>query len=52
MDGPDLDDLDGCDAPIDPLPAEEEDLFVLFAEALDPSCDVTVDEVAAAWGGK
>lgn len=42
-------DLDGCDVEIEPLAPEEEELFVLFAEALDPSSPVTVEEVERQW---
>lgn len=43
--------LDGCGGAFgEPeLPEEEEDLFVLFAEALDPETDVTVEQVADMW---
>ncbi len=45
-------DLDGCDIDftVEPTPDEEVDLFVLFAEALDPASSVTVQEVEATWG--
>lgn len=43
--------LDGCDLDFteDPLPVDEEDLFVLFAEALDPATDKTVEQARAEW---
>lgn len=45
------DDLDGCDIDLaeNPTSNAEADLFPLFAEALDPNTDVTVDETAAGW---
>lgn len=45
------DDLDGCDLDFDEHPTSnvEAELFPLFAEALDPAVDLTVDEVAARW---
>lgn len=50
---PELDDdlIDGCDIDFteDPLPDEEVDLFVLFAEALDPNTSSTVEERKAEW---
>lgn len=44
--------LDGCDADftIDPTPDDESDLFVLFAEALDPNSLKSVADVKAEWG--
>lgn len=46
--------LSGCDDDIlggaDPLPDDETDLFVLFAEALDPESPVTVEDVERTWG--
>lgn len=44
-------DLDGCDIDFreDPLPDDESDLFVLFADALDPNTDKTVEEAKAEW---
>lgn len=46
--------LDGCDVDLaeDPLDEGTDDLFVLFAEALDPASDVTIEEVASAWSGE
>lgn len=43
--------LDGCDLDftVDPTPDDEADLFVLFAEALDPANPKTVDEAKAEW---
>lgn len=43
--------LDGCDIDFteDPLPDTDTDLFVLFAEALDPNNPKTVDEAKAEW---
>lgn len=43
--------LDGCDADFteDALPDDEAELFVLFAEALDPNTDKTVEEARAEW---
>ena len=42
-------DLDHPDQHDDCLPEEETDLFVLFAEALDPANPKTVEEVEAEW---
>lgn len=51
--GRELDDdlLDGCDVDFtaDPLAEEESDLFVLFAEALDPATDKTIEQARAEW---
>ncbi len=49
---PDDANLDGCslDFTEDPIPDGEVDLFVLFAEALDPTSDVTVEDVEREWG--
>lgn len=43
--------IDGCetDFTLDPLPDEESDLFVLFAEALDPNDPKTIEEAKAEW---
>lgn len=43
--------LDGCDADftVDPTPDAEADLFVLFAEALDPANPKTVEQAKADW---
>jgi hypothetical protein len=43
--------LDGCDVDMaaDPLPEGEEDLLVLFVEALDPENPKTVEQVKAEW---
>lgn len=43
--------LDGCDEDftVDPTPDDESDLFVLFAEALDPNNPKTVEDVEAEW---
>jgi hypothetical protein len=48
---PDDDLLDGCDLDFteDPTPDGEADLFVLFAEALDPATDKTVEQAEAEW---
>jgi hypothetical protein len=48
---PDDDLLDGCDLDftVDPTPDDEADLFVLFAEALDPNNPKTVEEAKAEW---
>ena len=46
------DDLDGCDFTVEPgdvLPDAEADLFVLFADALDPDTPTTVEQRAAEW---
>jgi hypothetical protein len=45
--------LDWCDLDfrIDPTPDDEADLFVLFAEALDPNNDKTVEEARREWEG-
>lgn len=43
------DDLDHPDDLEDDLPDGEVDLFVLFAEALDPNTDVTIEEAQADW---
>lgn len=45
-------DADGCDLEIEPLAEAEEDLFVIFAEALDPKTKVTVEQVAFKWENK
>lgn len=44
-------DLDGCDLDFAAMPTSnvEADLFPLFAEALAPDTDTTVDETAARW---
>jgi hypothetical protein len=49
MTDPDM--LDGCDLDFtaDPTTNVEADLLPLFAEALDPTSDKTVDEEAARW---
>lgn len=46
------DELDGCDLDFTrlPVPDDESDLFVIFAEALDPLNPKTVDDVKAEWG--
>lgn len=51
-DRPDDAHLDGCDLQFtdDALEDDTEDLFVLFAEALDPASDVTVEDVEREWG--
>jgi hypothetical protein len=43
---------DGCDVDTtaDPLPDEHVDLFVLFAEALDPANPITIEDVEETWG--
>lgn len=43
--------VDGCDVDFEAeaLPEEEQDLFVLFAEALDPDNPKTVEEAKADW---
>jgi hypothetical protein len=41
--------LDGCDIYFESLPEDEQDLFVLFAEALDPENPKTVEEAEAEW---
>lgn len=43
--------LDGCELDFteDALPEDEQDLFVLFAEALDPNTSKTVKEAEADW---
>lgn len=43
--------VDGCDIDFaeHALPDDEQDLFVLFAEALDPTTPKTVDEAKAEW---
>jgi hypothetical protein len=44
--------IDGCGDLLggaDPLPDENGDLFVLFAEALDPASPKTVAEVESEW---
>lgn len=43
--------LDGCELDFteDALPEDEAELFVLFAEALDPNTSKTVDEARADW---
>jgi hypothetical protein len=50
----DLDDdlVDGCGVDMEAGPLEDgtDDLYVLFAEALDPSSDVTVKDVERQWG--
>lgn len=48
---PDDAELDGCDLDYaeDPTPDHELELFQLFAEALDPATEKTVDEAAAEW---
>jgi hypothetical protein len=45
------DDLDGCDIDFTEgtLADDETDLFVLFAEALDPDTDKTVEQARAEW---
>lgn len=45
-------DQDGCDADLaaDPLADEEVDLYVLFADALDPSTQSSVAEREREWG--
>lgn len=50
-DVPDDAHLDGCDIDLtlDPVPDEEVELFALFAEALDPDTDKTVEEAKAEW---
>jgi len=40
---------DGIMAGEEPLPDEHVDLFVLFAEALDPNHPKTVEEAEAEW---
>lgn len=47
----DDDTLDGCDLDftIDPTPDDEADLFVLFAEALDPASTKSIAEAKAEW---
>ena len=51
MPAPEDEFLDGCDLDFteDPTPDEESDLFVLFAEALDPNNPKTVAEAKAEW---
>jgi hypothetical protein len=55
MSDPALEDDGELDHPDDilgdepPLSEEDSDMFVLFAEALDPSNDKTVDQVKAEW---
>lgn len=48
------DELDGCDLDftVGPIPDEESDLFVIFAEALDPANPKTIADVEAEWGVK
>lgn len=48
---PDDDLLDGCDIDLaeDPLEAGTDELFVLFAEALDPESPVTIADVERVW---
>ena len=43
--------LDGCDLDftVDPTPDDEADLFVLFAEALDPNNPKTIADVEREW---
>jgi hypothetical protein len=43
--------LDGCDVDFETeaLPDDEQDLFVLFAEALDPENPKTVEQAEAEW---
>ena len=42
--------VDGCDLSGEtPLPDDQTDLFVLFAEALDPDTAKTVPEAEAEW---
>jgi hypothetical protein len=43
--------IDGCDIDMseDPLEEGTEDLFVLFAEALDPDTELTVEQAKAEW---
>lgn len=50
-DRPDDDELDGCDLDFTQVPLEddESDLFVLFAEALDPNSPVTIEDVEREW---
>jgi len=45
--------LDGCDLDFteDPTPDDESDLFVLFAEALDPATPKTLQEAEVEWKG-
>lgn len=43
--------LDGCDVDFteDELDPEEQDLFVLFADALDPNTESTIKQREAEW---
>jgi hypothetical protein len=49
---PDDVELDGCDIDFaeEALTEEEQELFPLFAEALDPDSPVTVEDVEREWG--
>ena len=53
-DGLDDDLVDGCHLDMEDgaLAEGEDDLFVLFAEALDPDSPVTVEQVKNVWGGR
>ncbi len=43
--------LDGCDVDFteEELPEEESDLFVLFADALDPNTPSTIEQRETEW---
>lgn len=46
--------LDGCDIDFAEaaIPDPDQEVFPLFAEALDPHSDVTIEDVEREWGVK
>lgn len=42
-------DADGCDVDVEPIDDDEAQLFVLFADALDPDTPSTVEQRRSEW---